>query len=204
MRELLTRTGDYGCPAAEIVAAGPPRHARVIYLCAPAARPHGGQGAGGARQFRRADRDPPAAARRRDARADPAQGRAGPLRRGAPSGRHTTPPSRRGPVIRRWLSLIAVRAALRAIGRVLRIAIIAALIIAAAPASVVAAIGAVLAWLRGWPPARLYRAALWCLPMVAVWLAATAIASRSRLGGGVRAVSRLAVPVARRPPGLRR
>lgn len=38
MRELLTRTGDYGCPAAEIVAAGPPRHARVIYVCAPAAR----------------------------------------------------------------------------------------------------------------------------------------------------------------------
>ena len=39
MRELLTRTGDYGCPAAEIRAGGPPRHARVIYLCAPAARP---------------------------------------------------------------------------------------------------------------------------------------------------------------------
>jgi hypothetical protein len=39
MRELLTRTGDYGCPAAEIKAAGPPRHARVIYVCAPAARP---------------------------------------------------------------------------------------------------------------------------------------------------------------------
>jgi hypothetical protein len=39
MRELLTRTGDYGCPAAEIRAAGPPRHARVIYLCTPAARP---------------------------------------------------------------------------------------------------------------------------------------------------------------------
>jgi hypothetical protein len=39
MLELLTRTGDYGCPAAEIAAAGPPRHTRVIYLCAPAARP---------------------------------------------------------------------------------------------------------------------------------------------------------------------
>ena len=39
MRELLTRTGDYGGPAAEIRAAGPPRHARVIYLCSPAARP---------------------------------------------------------------------------------------------------------------------------------------------------------------------
>ena len=39
MRELLARTGDYGCPAAEITAGGPPRHTRVIYLCAPAARP---------------------------------------------------------------------------------------------------------------------------------------------------------------------
>src|SRR6202167_4429589 len=132
---------------------------------------------------RRAPRWPrrprPRAAGPPDARADPAQGRAGPLRRGAPSGHHTTPPPRRGPVIRRWLSLIAVGAALRAIGRVLRIAIIAALIIAAAPASVVAAIGAVLAWLRGGARARLYRAAVWCLLMMAVWLAATAITSRS-------------------------
>jgi hypothetical protein len=39
MRELLTRTGDYGGPAAEIRAPGPPRHARVIYVCTPAARP---------------------------------------------------------------------------------------------------------------------------------------------------------------------
>jgi hypothetical protein len=39
MRELLTRTGDYGCPAAEIRATGLPRHARVVYLCAPVARP---------------------------------------------------------------------------------------------------------------------------------------------------------------------
>jgi hypothetical protein len=82
-------------------------------------------------------------------------------------------------VIRRWLSLIAVRAALRAAGRLLRIAAVAALVIAAAPASLVAAVGAVLAWLRGWPPGRLYRAALWSLPMLAVWLAATAITARS-------------------------
>ncbi len=40
MQELLARTGDYGCPAAEVRVPGrPPRHARVIYLCAPAARP---------------------------------------------------------------------------------------------------------------------------------------------------------------------
>jgi len=38
MRELLTRTGDYGCPAADARVPGlPPRHARAIYLCSPAA-----------------------------------------------------------------------------------------------------------------------------------------------------------------------
>jgi hypothetical protein len=74
---------------------------------------------------------------------------------------------------------LAVRAALRALGRLLLIAMVATLVIAVAPASLAAAIGAALAWLRGWPPARLYRSALWCLPMVAVWLAATAISARS-------------------------
>jgi hypothetical protein len=40
MHEILTRTGDYGCPAAQARMAGrPPRHARVLYLCSPAARP---------------------------------------------------------------------------------------------------------------------------------------------------------------------
>jgi hypothetical protein len=40
MRELLTRTGDYGCPAAErLVPSAPPLHARVLYLCSGAARP---------------------------------------------------------------------------------------------------------------------------------------------------------------------
>jgi hypothetical protein len=40
MRELLTRTGDYGCPAAEVLMPGqPPRHARAIYLCSAAATP---------------------------------------------------------------------------------------------------------------------------------------------------------------------
>jgi hypothetical protein len=37
MRELLARTGDYGCPAAEArLPRVPPRHARAIYLCSPA------------------------------------------------------------------------------------------------------------------------------------------------------------------------
>ena len=40
MAEILTRTGDYGCPAAEVQVPGrPPRHARVLYLCSAAARP---------------------------------------------------------------------------------------------------------------------------------------------------------------------
>ena len=38
MRDILTRTGDYGCPAAEVAVPGrPPRHARALYLCSPAA-----------------------------------------------------------------------------------------------------------------------------------------------------------------------
>ena len=40
MAEILTRTGDYGGPAAEVRVPGAlPRHARVLYLCSPAARP---------------------------------------------------------------------------------------------------------------------------------------------------------------------
>ena len=40
MREILTRTGDYGCPAAQARVPGqPPRHERAVYLCSPAARP---------------------------------------------------------------------------------------------------------------------------------------------------------------------
>jgi hypothetical protein len=38
MRELLARTGDYGCPAADArVLGAAPRHARALYLCSPAA-----------------------------------------------------------------------------------------------------------------------------------------------------------------------
>jgi hypothetical protein len=67
----------------------------------------------------------------------------------------------------------------RAALRLLRIAAAAALIVAAAPVSLVAAVAAGLAWLGGWPPGRLYRAALCCAPMVGVWLAAAAVATRS-------------------------
>jgi hypothetical protein len=38
MRELLARTGDYGCPVVEARVAGQlPRHARALYVCSPGA-----------------------------------------------------------------------------------------------------------------------------------------------------------------------
>src|SRR5258708_16154844 len=63
------------------------------------------------------------------------------------------------------------------------IAAIAAALIAVGllPVTFVAAISVAAAWRNGWPPGRLYRAAAWCLPMLAVWLAAIAI-SRHSLG----------------------
>jgi hypothetical protein len=82
-------------------------------------------------------------------------------------------------VIRRSLGLLVILAVLRAVGRLARLAAAALVVIAAAPVSLVAAGAMTLAWLRGWPPRRLYRAALWCLPMVTVWLAATAVTARS-------------------------
>jgi hypothetical protein len=60
-----------------------------------------------------------------------------------------------------------------------RILAAAALVVAAAPVSLVAGLGVAVAWRAGWPPGRLYRAALGSLPMLVVWLAATAVATRS-------------------------
>jgi len=82
-------------------------------------------------------------------------------------------------VIRRYLSLLAVLAVLRAAGRLARVAAVAVLVVAAAPVSLVAAVAVTAAWRGGWPPRRLYRAALACLPMVAVWLIAVAATTRS-------------------------
>jgi hypothetical protein len=60
-----------------------------------------------------------------------------------------------------------------------RILTAAALVVAAAPVSLVAGLGVAVAWRAGWGPGRLYRAALGSLPMLLVWLAATAVATRS-------------------------
>jgi hypothetical protein len=55
-----------------------------------------------------------------------------------------------------------------------RVVGVLAVIVATAPVAIVATAGMGVAWLAGWPPRRLYAAALWCLPMVAAWLAAIA------------------------------
>jgi hypothetical protein len=59
--------------------------------------------------------------------------------------------------------------------RVLGGAVGVAMLVAAAPVTVVALIGLTTAWVRGWPPARLLRAAELCVPMVVVWLAAVGL-----------------------------
>jgi hypothetical protein len=68
---------------------------------------------------------------------------------------------------------------LRAAWRVLRWAITAAVLAAAAPVTIVAAIAYTGAWLRGWPPAKLWRAAAWALPMTGVYLAGRALQARA-------------------------
>ena len=50
-----------------------------------------------------------------------------------------------------------------------------AVLVAAAPVTLVAGVGFAGAWLRGWPPSRLWRAAAWSLPMTAVYLAGKAL-----------------------------
>jgi hypothetical protein len=56
---------------------------------------------------------------------------------------------------------------LRASWRALRWLVTAAVLIAAAPITLVAAVALAGAWLRGWLPARLWRPAAWTLPMTA-------------------------------------
>ena len=69
--------------------------------------------------------------------------------------------------------------ALRVTGRVLKWAVVAAVLIIAAPVTLVAVVAFTGAWLRGWPPARLWRAAAWSLPMTGVYLAGRAFQART-------------------------
>ena len=78
-------------------------------------------------------------------------------------------------MIRQYLALLLLRKAGRGLRRLLTVTSVAVVLAAAAPVSLVAAGSAVAAWQLGWPPRRLYGAALWCLPAVAVWLGASAL-----------------------------
>jgi hypothetical protein len=81
-----------------------------------------------------------------------------------------------------YLQLRALVWLLRMTGRLLAAAALVALLVAAAPLTLVAAVGLFGAWLRGWPPARLWRAAGWALPMTGVYLAGRAVQARTWRG----------------------
>jgi hypothetical protein len=67
----------------------------------------------------------------------------------------------------------------RLFGRLIVWGTFAAVLMAAAPITLVAAVGLLGAWLRGWPPARLWRAGVWALPMTGIYLAGRALHTRT-------------------------
>jgi len=69
-----------------------------------------------------------------------------------------------------WLKLAAGLWLLRQLAKAIGWLLLAAAAAAVWPVTVVAALGYVAAWLRGWPPVRLYRTAAWALPVSAAWL----------------------------------
>jgi hypothetical protein len=127
----------------------PMRYAQVIY------RP--GRPAGGDPRRRRA----------------PAR-RAGPGHGPGPAGRRVHPGAAAMSVwswVKLTVCLWLLRKAFKAAGWLL----LAAVAVAAWPVTLVAVTGYAAAWLRGWPPARLGRAAAATLPVTALWLIALAV-----------------------------
>jgi len=80
-----------------------------------------------------------------------------------------------------YAQLVLWRHAAKWAARLARWTVTSAVMIAAAPITVVAIVAVTLAWLRGWPPARLRRAAACSLPMTAAYLAVQAVTTRSLL-----------------------
>jgi hypothetical protein len=126
-----------------------PRYDHVVYLCSPAALP---TVRGGAATI------PASLAVRLDVR-DLPEGAA--------------------PVIFFYAQLLLARHALQWVSRLIKWTVTAAVLVMAAPVTVVTAAAVTLAWLRGWPPARLRRAAAWSAPMTAAWLTVQVITTRS-------------------------
>lgn len=69
--------------------------------------------------------------------------------------------------------------ALRQAFRLARFLLIAAVLAALWPVTAIMIISAGAAWLAGWPPARLFRAAAWSSVMTGVWLVAVALRART-------------------------
>jgi hypothetical protein len=69
-----------------------------------------------------------------------------------------------------WLKLTACLWLLRKAVKAVRWLLLAAAAVATWPVTLVAVTGYAAAWLRGWPPTRLYRAAAWALLVTAAWL----------------------------------
>ena len=70
-----------------------------------------------------------------------------------------------------WLKLTVCLWLLRKMIKVAGWLLLAAVVLAAWPVTIVAGVGYAAAWLRGWPPARLRRTAAWALIPAGTWLA---------------------------------
>lgn len=77
------------------------------------------------------------------------------------------------------LQIIIALWLLRKLLHLLRHLLTGAVLATAWPVTVVAAPAWVMAWLRGWPAARLYRAAVWSLPMTLVYAIAAALQDKT-------------------------
>ncbi|HEV2377932.1 MAG TPA: hypothetical protein VGS19_37950 [Streptosporangiaceae bacterium] len=78
-----------------------------------------------------------------------------------------------------YLQFRAIVFVFRVAVRVAAFLALVAVLVAAAPLTLVTGVAFLGAWLRGWPPARLYRAAAWSLPMTGVYLAGRALQVRT-------------------------
>ena len=78
-----------------------------------------------------------------------------------------------------WLKLTAALWLLGEVVKGIGWLLLAALAVTAWPLTVVAGAGYLAGWLRGWPPARLWRAACWSLPITAVYAIGEAIRLRA-------------------------
>ncbi len=82
-------------------------------------------------------------------------------------------------MIRDYLAWLTLRALGRLLRRAVQVCVAVGACAVAAPVVLTAAWAYAIAWLLGWPPRRLLRAAAWCLPMLAVLLAAEAAVTGS-------------------------